>query len=87
LLWKLSPYNHPTLLEFHNMRKSYKLKLYLLGPMSSTKKVKPPKQTLEDLLKSNQVVTGKVIVERKKVMDEAIEFEMRERRYKANTPK
>lgn len=50
-------------------------------------KIKSPKQTLEDLLKSNQVVTGKVIVERKKVMDEAIEFEMRERRYKANNTK
>ena len=50
--------------------------------MQQTKK---PKQTLEDLFKSNQVVTGKVIVERKKVMDEAIEFETRERRYKSNT--
>ena len=48
---------------------------------------KPKKQTLEDLLKSNQVVTGKVIVERKKVMDEAIEFEMRERRYKTSNTK
>jgi len=48
---------------------------------------KPPKQTLEDLLKSNQVVSGKVIVERKRVMDEAIEHEMRERRYRANEPK
>lgn len=55
--------------------------------MIEPKKPKPPKQSLEDLLKSNQVVTGKVIVERKKVMDEAIEFEMRERRYKANTAK
>ena len=52
--------------------------------MIEPKKSRPPKQTLEDLLKSNQVVTGKVIVDRKKVMDEAIEFEMRERRYKAN---
>lgn len=48
---------------------------------------KKPKQTLEDLLKSNQVVSGKVIVERKKVMDEAIAFEMRERRYKTSVPK
>ena len=52
--------------------------------MQQTKK---PKQTLEDLPKTNQVVTGKVIVERKKVMDEAIEFEVRERRYKANNTK
>ena len=55
--------------------------------MLEPKKPKPPKQTLEDLLKSNQVVTGKVIVERKKVMDEAIEFEMRERRYKTSNTK
>ena len=55
--------------------------------MLEPKKPKQPKQTLEDLLKSNQVVTGKVIVERKKVMDEAIEFEMRERRYKTSAPK
>lgn len=55
--------------------------------MIKPKKPKPPKQTLEDLLKTNQVVTGKVIVERKKVMDEAIAFEMRERMYKANIPK
>lgn len=48
---------------------------------------KAPKKTLEDLLNSNQVVSGKVIVERKKVMDEAIEFEVRERRYKANNTK
>jgi hypothetical protein len=50
--------------------------------MQQTKK---PKQTLEDLLKSNQVVTDKAIIERKKVMDDAIEFEIRERRYKVNT--
>ena len=55
--------------------------------MLESKEPKPPKQTLEDLLKSNQVVTGKVIVERKKVMDEAIEFEMRERRYKTSNTK
>lgn len=55
--------------------------------MLKPKKLKPPKQTLEDLLKSNQVVTGKVIVERKKIMDEAIEFEMRERRYKTSNTK
>ncbi len=52
--------------------------------MQQTKK---PKQTLEDLLKSNQVVTGKVIVDRKKMMDDAIEFEIRERRYKTSVPK
>ena len=51
--------------------------------MIEPKKPRPPKQTLEDLLKSNQVVTGKVIVERKRVMDEAIEHEIRERRYKS----
>ena len=55
--------------------------------MLEPRKPRPPKQTLEDLLKSNQVVTGKVIVERKKVMDEAIEFEMRERRYKTSNTK
>lgn len=50
-------------------------------------KIKSQKQTLEDLLRTNQIVPGKVIVERKKVMDEAIEFEMRERRYKASETK
>lgn len=55
--------------------------------MIELKKLRLPKQTLEDLLKSNQVITGKVIVERKKVMDEAIEFEVRERRYKVNNTK
>jgi hypothetical protein len=55
--------------------------------MLEVKKPRQPKQTLEDLFKSNQAVTGKVIVERKKVMDEAIEFEVRERRYKANNTK
>lgn len=55
--------------------------------MLDPKKPRPPKQTLKDLLKSNQVVSGKVIVERKKVMDEAIDFEIRERRYKANNTK
>jgi hypothetical protein len=52
--------------------------------MKSTKKLK---QTLEDLLKTNQVVSGNVIVERKRPMEEAIEYELRERRYKANNPK
>jgi hypothetical protein len=55
--------------------------------MLKAKNTKPPKQTLEDLLRTNQVVPGKVIVERRRVMDEAIEHEMRERRYKANDPK
>lgn len=51
------------------------------------KKAKKHKQTLQDLLKSNQVITGKAIVERKKVMDEAIEYEVRERCYRANNTK
>ena len=55
--------------------------------MIKAKILKPPKQTLEALLNTNQVVLGKVVVERKRVMDEAIEHEMRERRYKANDPK
>jgi hypothetical protein len=55
--------------------------------MIAPKKPKLRKQTLEDLLKSNQVVTGKTIVQRKKIMDEAIEFETRERRYKSNITK
>ena len=55
--------------------------------MIKSKIPKPPKQTLEDLMKTNQVVLGKVVVERKRVMDEAIEHEMRERRYKANETK
>lgn len=55
--------------------------------MIKAKTPKPPKQTLEDLMKTSQVVHGKVILERKRVMDEAIEHEMRERRYKANNPK
>lgn len=55
--------------------------------MLEPRKPRPPKQTLEDLLKSNQVVTGKVIVDRKRVMDEAIEFEVRERRYKTGNTK
>lgn len=36
-------------------------------------KIKSQKQTLEDLLRTNQIAPGKVIVERKKVMDGAIE--------------
>ena len=53
----------------------------------SIKTPKPPKKTLEDLFKSNEVVLGKVIVERKRAMDEAIEHEMRERRYKTKETK
>ena len=44
---------------------------------------KPPKPTLADLLKTNQVTTGKAIIEKKKVMDEAIEFERRQRDHKS----
>jgi hypothetical protein len=51
--------------------------------MLEPKKSKPPKQTLEDLLKTNQVTTGKAIIEKKKVMDEAIEFERRQRDHKS----
>jgi len=51
--------------------------------MIKPKTPKPPKQTLEDLMRTNQIVFGKVVVERKRVMDEAIEHEMRERRHKA----
>jgi len=45
----------------------------------SPKKVKP---TIEDLLKSNQLLKGSVVLERKKALDEAIEFESRNRRTK-----
>lgn len=55
--------------------------------MIKSKIPNPPKQTLEDLLRANQVVPGKPIVERKRVMDEAIEHEMRERRFRANNPR
>ena len=51
--------------------------------LKPAKPPKKPKQSLSDLLRTNQVVPGKVIVERKRVMAEAIEFEERERRYKA----
>ena len=47
--------------------------------MLPLKRTKPPKVTLEDLLKTNQVTTGKAIIEKKKVMDDAIEFEKRQR--------
>ena len=43
-------------------------------------KIKKLKPTLEDLLKSKQLVKGKDILERKRVMDEAIEFERRTRK-------
>lgn len=42
-----------------------------------------PKPTLEDLLKTNQLVKGNDILERKRLMDEAIEFEKRARRSRA----
>ena len=51
--------------------------------MFEPNKPKPPKPTLDDLLKSNQVTTGKAIIEKKKVMDEAIEFERRQRDHKS----
>lgn len=51
----------------------------MLGSM----KIRPPKSTLEDLLKTNQVTTGKIIMEKKKLMDEAIEFERRQREHKS----
>jgi len=46
----------------------------------SPKKVKP---TIEDLLKSSQLLKGSVVLERKKALDEAIEFESRNRKVKA----
>lgn len=56
--------------------------------MESIKKIdskisRREKPTLEELLKTNQLVKGKDILERKRVMDEAIEFEQRNRRSKA----
>jgi hypothetical protein len=51
--------------------------------MLEPKKSKPPKPTLEDLLKTNQVTTGKAVIEKKKVMDEAMEFERRQRDHKS----
>lgn len=53
---------------------------------SESKKLPKPKQTLDDLMKSNQLVKGKVVLDKKlaeqKLMAEAIEFEMRNRRMK-----
>lgn len=46
----------------------------------SPKKTKP---TIEDLLRSNQLLKGSVVLERKKALDEAIAFESRNRRTKA----
>ena len=52
--------------------------------MTETKKPPKPKPTLDDLLKSNQLVKGKAVLDKKlaeqKLMAEAIEFEMRNRR-------
>ena len=45
----------------------------------SPKKTKP---TIEDLLRSNQLLKGSVVLERKKALDEAIEFELRNRKVK-----
>lgn len=45
----------------------------------SQKKVKP---TIEDLLRSNQLLRGTEVLGRKKALDEAIEFESRNRRAK-----
>lgn len=45
----------------------------------SPKKTKP---TIEDFLLSNQLVMGSVVLERKKALVEAIEFESRNRRAK-----
>ena len=50
--------------------------------MTESKYPKQPKPTLDDLLKTNQLVKGKDILERKRVMDEAIEFERRNRKTK-----
>lgn len=54
--------------------------------MIEPKKPPKPKQTLDDLLKSNQLVKGKVVLEKKlaeqKILEEAIEFEIRNRRQK-----
>lgn len=46
----------------------------------SPKKVKP---TIDDLLRLNLLLKGSVVIERKKALDEAIEFESRNRRTKA----
>lgn len=51
-------------------------KIDLINPLKS-------KLTLEDLLKTNQLVNGRDILERQRVMDEAIEFEQRNRRSRA----
>lgn len=48
--------------------------------MKIVEKPRYQKPTLEDLLKTNQLVKGKDILERKRVMDEAIEFERRNRK-------
>ncbi len=45
----------------------------------SQKKVK---STIEDLLRSNQLLRGTEVLGRKKALDEAIEFESRNRRAK-----
>jgi hypothetical protein len=53
-------------------------------PMIDAKKPPKPKATIKDLLNSDQLVKGKVLLEKKlaeqKVMVEAMEFEMRNRK-------
>ncbi|QWD95419.1 hypothetical protein C2759_04690 [Polynucleobacter sp. MG-Unter2-18] len=55
------------------------------------KKPPKPKATIKDLLNSDQLVKGKVLLEKKlaeqKVMAEAMEFEMRNRKSKAGRTK
>jgi len=53
------------------------------------KKIKPPKKTLDDLLSSKEVITGKEVVQRikeqeklQKEFDESVEDELRHRRSK-----
>jgi hypothetical protein len=53
------------------------------------KTFKPPKKTLDDLLSSKEVITGKEVVQRikeqeklRKEYEESVEFELRNRRVK-----
>lgn len=56
--------------------------------MLEPKKSPKSKATIKDLLNSDQLVKGKVLLDKKlaeqKVMAEAMEFEMRNRRDKSN---
>jgi len=54
-----------------------------------TKTTKPPKKTLDDLLSSKEVITGKEVIhnlkeleKQKKQFDESVEDELRNRRSK-----